>query len=203
MKQLLLLILSLLVITPTVMATTHKKKKKPAAAAVAKQDDTAIRWISIDELQVKMKESPRKVYMDVYTDWCGWCKRMDATTFQNPYVIKYLNDNFYCVRFNAETKEPIHFMGKDYNFSPQNRANELAVQFLQGNMSYPTSVLMEKYFTATIPAPGYHPVPEMEMILKFVAEDVYKKESFQDYQKNFQGAWKETAGASNLPPVTH
>ena len=52
-----------------------------------------------------------KVFIDLYTNWCGWCKRMDATTFSNQEIANYLNQNFYAVKLDAETKKSILFKG--------------------------------------------------------------------------------------------
>ena len=43
-----------------------------------------IEWLTWDQAVAKMEKEPRKIMVDVYTDWCGWCKRMDASTFQDP-----------------------------------------------------------------------------------------------------------------------
>ena len=42
----------------------------------------------------------RYVLVDVYTDWCGWCKVMDKNTFSEPNVAKILNENFYPLHFD-------------------------------------------------------------------------------------------------------
>src|SRR4051812_3153395 len=134
MKRVLLFALGIFTMTSVIA-----KKKTPPP--VAPKPAAEIHWItSIDELQAKMAQSPKKVYMDVYTDWCGWCKKMDASTFQNPDLIKYMNNNFYAVRLNAERKDTIHFQGKDYYFNPQFKANTFAVELMKGSMSYPTAV---------------------------------------------------------------
>lgn len=178
----------------TVSIERHKSGTKTTASktsdAAANVDDKEIHWLNIDELQTKMREHPKKVYMDVYTDWCGWCKRMEATTFQNPNVIRYLNENFYCIRFNAERKDTIRFMGKSYYFDPQSRANTLAVELMHGQMSYPTSIYMEEMFMNPQPVPGYQDVPTMEMILKYMGGNLYKSENFQQYRENFKATWQ-------------
>jgi thioredoxin-related protein len=69
----------------------------------------SIQWLTWQEAADKAKVEPRKIFVDIYTDWCGWCKRMDATTFQDPRVIEYMNANFYAVKLNAEMKEEISF----------------------------------------------------------------------------------------------
>lgn len=158
-----------------------KKDKKGAA--------TEINWLTFDELQVAMKKEPRKVYVDVYTDWCGWCKVMDKKTFSNPEVIRYMNEKFYAVKFNAERKDTIRFMGKSYYFDPQYKANTLAVELMQGKMSYPTSIFTEDNFMNPQPVPGFLEVPKIEMILKFLGDNIYKSQPFEEYSKNFKGSW--------------
>jgi thioredoxin-related protein len=190
MKRVLLLALAFMSFTPMMMA--GEKNKKATTKTTAKEkpvNDKEIEWLSWDEVQVKMKKEPRKVWVDVYTDWCGWCKRMDATTFKNPELIKYMNTKFYAVRFNAEKADSIRFLGKLYTIEPQTRTNQLAVELMRGQMSYPTGIFMEEQFINPQPIPGYHPVPEMEMILKFLGENVYKNQKFEDYQKTFKASW--------------
>ena len=77
--------------------------------------------------------SPKKLFIDVYTDWCGWCKKMDKDTFQNAEVAAYMSENFYMVKLDAEQKEPIEFKGKTYNFVATGRRgyHELAAALLQ------------------------------------------------------------------------
>ena len=76
------------------------------------QDNQAkVNWVSIEEAQILMKKEPMKIFIDFYTDWCGWCKRMDAQTFANPIIAAYLNKHFYAVKIDAEQSEPITFKG--------------------------------------------------------------------------------------------
>ena len=51
----------------------------------------SINWMSFEEALVAQQESPRKIMMDVYTQWCGPCKMMMANTFTNANVIEYLS----------------------------------------------------------------------------------------------------------------
>ena len=71
-----------------------------------------INWISIEEAEIANKKEPRKVFIDVYTDWCGWCKKMDASTFEDPQIIKYLNENYYCVKLDGEDKNTYSQQGR-------------------------------------------------------------------------------------------
>src|SRR5574337_722786 len=76
----------------------HKKKLNP------KEE---IKWYSFQEAYNLNKTNPKKIFIDVYTDWCGWCKKMDASTFKDPNVIKIMNKYYYAVKLNAEMKDTI------------------------------------------------------------------------------------------------
>src|SRR5436190_24321530 len=95
-----------------------------------KPEKEAINWITIQEAEKLSKKHPRKIVIDVYTDWCGWCKKMDKSTFADKNVATYVNKNFYAVKFNAETQEDIVLNGKTCRFDPNNKVNELAIELL-------------------------------------------------------------------------
>ena len=103
------------------------------------------------------ESTPKKIFIDVYTDWCGWCKRMDKATFQNPEVAAYMNAHYYNVKFDAEQKESIEMLGNTFEFVPQGSRgyHELAAALLNGKMSYPTVVFMNPKFEMLSPVPGY------------------------------------------------
>ena len=148
-----------------------------------------IKWMTWKQMQDAQKKEPKKVFVDVYTGWCGWCKRMDASTFANPVIVKYVNDNFYAVKFDAETKEDIDFRGKNYKFVSQGMQgyNELAAEILNNQMSYPTSVYFDENLDEIFPVPGYQESKVFEGVLNYVASNSYKTTKFDDYQKKFSG----------------
>ena len=51
-----------------------------------------ITWMSMDQALFAQQQTPKKIFMDVYTTWCGPCKLLDKNTFSNPDVIAYIND---------------------------------------------------------------------------------------------------------------
>ncbi|MCA0957865.1 DUF255 domain-containing protein [Muricauda ruestringensis] len=144
-----------------------------------------INWISWDEaVQLsKTEASPKKIFVDVYTDWCGWCKKMDKNTFQNPEVSKYMQDNFYMVKMDAEGKDPIEYQGKTFKYIPSGRRgyHELAAALLQGRMSYPTVVFLDEKLNMLSPVPGYQQVEPFMQIAKYFGENIYKDQDWKSY----------------------
>src|SRR5690606_17854894 len=75
-----------------------------------------IQWITIEEAFAKSQKEPRKIIVDIYTDWCGWCKVMDKQTFTNKEVISYINEHFYAVKFDAEQRQPVKLGAEQFDF---------------------------------------------------------------------------------------
>lgn len=116
-----------------------------------------IKWLSFEEA-IKLNETESKpIFIDIFTDWCGWCKKMDNSTFREEKVIDYLTA-FHCVKLNAEQKESIHFMGKTYSFLPSGSRgyHELAAMLLDGNLSYPTFVVLAPSLQRLDMIKGFH-----------------------------------------------
>jgi len=148
-------------------------------------DKTTIAWHTWEEAIELTNKNPKKIFVDVYTDWCGWCKRMDKTTFTDPEIIKYINDNFYPVKFNAEQKEPVQYKGHELKFVQSGRRgyHELASALLDGRMSYPSVVYLDKDQNRITISPGYKDVSGMIKELKFIGEEIYKELTFDQYSK--------------------
>lgn len=105
-----------------------------------------IKWFTLEEALAAQEKNDKKIFIDMYTDWCKWCKVMDQKTFTDREVIQYMNDNFYAVKFNAEQKEAITFKGKKYDFVKNGRRgiHRLAYELMEGSASYPSFVLLDK-----------------------------------------------------------
>ena len=81
----------------------------PALLLSQSRTGPQIKWMTWTEAMEKMATDakPKKIMVDLYTDWCGYCKKMDRTTFQDKEVIKYVNEHFIPIKLDAEQKEII------------------------------------------------------------------------------------------------
>ena len=140
-----------------------------------------IKWVTIQEADRLNKIKPRKIVIDVYTDWCGWCKKMDQSTFADEKVAKYVNKNYYAVKLNAETKEEIVLNGKTYRFKPELGVNEIAAELLQGKLGYPSTVYLDEKFNMLAPVMGFYDVKKFDNLLRFYGENHYKNSTFEEY----------------------
>ncbi len=156
----------------------------------AQQHSNEITWISWDEVETKMAEEPRKVMVDVYTKWCGPCKIMNKTTFHDKGVVDYVNENYYAIKFDAESPTPVDFKGTVYKndgYDPsragRNSTHDLtkAIAPAQGRIAYPTIVYMDENFQILAPVQGLQKPDQIMPILTFFGEDIYKEKTWQEY----------------------
>lgn len=149
------------------------------------QDITWMSWNEAVAISAKDKNSTKKIFVDVYTDWCGWCKKMDKDTFQNPEVAAYMQEHFYMVKLDGEGKEPIEFNGKKFTFVPQGRNgyHQLAAALLQGRLSYPTVVFLDESFQMLSPVPGYQKPDAFLTIARYFGDNIYKDKDWKTYSR--------------------
>lgn len=146
-----------------------------------------INWLSWDEAQALNKKEPRKIIVDVYTQWCGWCKKMDKETFDQADITKYINKHFYAVKFDAETRTPIIFNDKTFEYIRSGNAgyHQLAAEITFGKLSYPTIVFLDEKLNVIQPIPGYKDAISLDKIMKYFAEDYYQTTPWKKYEEMY------------------
>jgi len=177
LKRILSIRLACVVFSIAVLTTTTGSKYKGEP-----QKDTAINWISFEQAIKESQKSKRKVFIDVYTDWCGWCKKMDASTFSNEKLAAYVNKNFYAVKLDAESMKTFEFRGKTMS------ERELAGQVFKVS-AYPTTVYLDENLDILSPVPGYLDVPTFDKILKFYGENSYLKQSWKEFEASYKSSF--------------
>ena len=159
-----------------------------------------INWITIEEAIELQKTTPKKIIMDVYTNWCGPCKMLDKNTFGNEDVANYVNEHFYAVKFNGEGNDSVIFKDKtfgnpNYDATKANRRNS-AHEFSRylNVRAYPTMVFFDEDANFITPIAGYLKPQQLELYLKLFQSDKYKEmktqEQFNEYYKSFKPTFK-------------
>ena len=180
-----------------VQAAPSSKTPTPSEALAAAAEAT-INWLTMEEALAAQKMNPKKIMIDVYTQWCGPCKMLDKNTFHHTEVVKYVNANYYAVKFDAESPDPVTYKDKTYtnpDYDParkgRNGVHQLTRAF--GVSAYPTIVFLDETQNIIAPIRGYQGPPQIELYLKFFNEDKHKtintQPAWEQYRDSFVPSW--------------
>ncbi|MCL5267098.1 MAG: DUF255 domain-containing protein [Bacteroidetes bacterium] len=140
------------------------------------KDSGGLKWTNFTEGVKEAKATNKKVLIDVYTNWCGWCKKMESDTYSDQKVKDYLVKNFVLVRLNAEsdTKEVID--------TTEITDAQLASAFRVNG--YPTTIFLESNGHPITAAPGYMGPAKFLEVLEYIGGDFYRKMGFDEFLKS-------------------
>ena len=153
----------------------------------------SINWLSFEEAHELNKKNPKNWFIDVSTVWCGWCKRMDATTFSDSTIISYVNANFYPVALDGEEKEDITFDGNTFKFVESGRRgyHELPAALMNGKMSYPTLIFLNEKIEVYQSLPGYKSKTDLHPILQFITEfEANPERTWDQFQTSYKSPFQ-------------
>lgn len=169
----------------------------------SQSEDGLVKWLNFKEAQELNKKQPKPFLVDIYTDWCGWCKHMMKTTYSNPNLASYINTFFYPVKFNAETKDTIEYNGKIYKpTSPAPKtAHELAVKFLGNSLSYPSTIFISNNFEYNLLSQGYLEDKKIEPLLIYTLENVFKTTPYEEFAAQFEHTFYDTNFVKTYPKI--
>ncbi len=130
-----------------------------------------IQWYSYQDGIAKIKKENKKGFLHFYTDWCTFCKLMNANTFTDKKIIANLNENFVPILVNAEKDRDV---AKNYN------ANK-----------FPYTVFIAEDTSTIGSRPGYVPPDLLQDMLAYVLTNTYKNMTFNEYMEKKQAQQNE------------
>ena len=160
----------------------------------AQNENGLVNWLSLKEAQEKNKTQQKPFLIDIYTDWCGWCKHMMKTTYSNPNIASYVNQHFYPIKFNAETKDTIEYNGKKYfpTSKDPKTPHQLAIKFLGNSLSYPSTLFVTNNYEYNLLTQGFLEEKKIEPVLVYMVENVFKTTQYEDFSERFNKAFYDT-----------
>jgi len=156
-------ILILLVITALVLLNCSQKET-PAPE---------VKWISLAEAQSLSKNDQKKILVDIYTDWCEFCKKLEEQVYPDTLVRKSIYKFYHAVKLNAESDDLIDFNGE--SLSKKEFAKKLGVR------SYPTILFIDTNGELILQINGYMPAEDFQNMLVYIGEEAYHKKEFHEF----------------------
>jgi thioredoxin-related protein len=132
-----------------------------------------LKTYSFEEVEIKIKENPKPIFVFIHTSWCKYCQMMKNSTFKNVDVIAILNKDFYFVCFDAENKDNISFNNHTFKFKPSGQdigVHELAVELatIEGKVVYPTITILDPDYSILLQTSSYKDGKTLLSLLKSV-----------------------------------
>lgn len=140
--------------------------------------ENGLSWVKYDKGLAQAAKENKPILIDFYTNWCGWCKKMDRDTFANDSVAKYLGDKFITVKVNAESNDPLVL--KSGSISERDLARSFGVK------GYPTYFFLKSNGDKIFNVASYFPPDNFIKLLRYIGDEHYKTKTIQEYSKSLQ-----------------
>lgn len=138
-----------------------------------------LKWLTFDQGIAEAEKSKKKILVDIYTDWCGFCKKMDREVYADQEVIAYLSKYFEVVKLHGESDKKVSYKGKVITEADFSR--------MLGVGGYPTTAFFEPKGELITPVEGYLPKDKFMPILRFIGEGHYEKMEWNEFLKKDSG----------------
>ena len=137
-------------------------------------DGGEVEWKEFNRGIEIAKKEKKYVIIDFYTDWCGWCKKMDNLTYSDREVQRLLSSHFVSIKINAEDElHSLVYENKTYTYAE-------FTQYL-GINGFPTTVFLDPDGKAITKVPGFIQKEKMAKILNYFSSESYKKQTFDEF----------------------
>ncbi|MDR1887277.1 MAG: DUF255 domain-containing protein [Prevotellaceae bacterium] len=142
-----------------------------------------VKWMKFDDAVAASKKQPRKIFVDIYADWCGWCKVLDRDTFSDGAVAKILNEQYYPVKLDAESMEMQTYDNR--RMSSAELSAILATGKSGEKYGLPTMVVLNENAVTLTRIQGAQKPDLMAPVLQFFGENHYLDKSWDAYAKEY------------------
>ena len=147
-----------------------------------------VEWKTIEQAaKTDTKANAKLYFVDFYTSWCGWCKKMDKDTYEKSVVAAIMNHYYISVHFDAETKNTFSWNGKEYSNTASRRGNphDFTRAVLGSQIGYPSVAIFDQQMNLVQVLSGYQGPDDFIKFICFFVNDNYKKYSYQKYMEIF------------------
>lgn len=163
-----LLLAALLVTTATSFA-----QERPSIVVAAEGVD----WLPFEEAVEKAMQEGKKIMIDVYAPWCGYCRRMHVETYADDQVQDYLAEHFITTRVNGDSSDDsYHLHGRTLS--------GVELGYHLGARGFPTTVFLNDEAQYLAPLPGFVAGADLMTVLRYIATDAYETQDFETFMAN-------------------
>ncbi len=158
------------------LSQRNPNSEQPVSAITSSGSGGDLNWTNYTDGIRQASAARKKILIDVYTDWCGWCKKMEKDTYSDEDIKGYLTSNYILVRLNAESDKKETVGNEEMTQADIARAYKVN--------GYPTTVFLNSDGLPITYVSGYMKPAEFKPVLKYIAEDYYKKMGYQEYLRS-------------------
>ena len=131
-------------------------------------------WQTFEEAEAAAAEGDQFFLVDVYADWCGWCRRLEREVYADDEVQAYLEQHFAYTRLDFDaTDRDVAFKGD--TFTMQQMA------YLLGAQGVPTVAFLAPDGNYITHVPGFVERDDFLDVLRFIATEAYKEQSWEEF----------------------
>ncbi|WP_430614410.1 thioredoxin family protein [Flavobacterium sp. JP2137] len=125
------------------------------------------------EIEQLMQKEARPLLVFFYTDWCSYCALMKQKTFADQALIKELNDNYYLIFFDGESRETLWWNQVKMEFVKRglkSGTHQLATYFAEqkGVVTYPSLVFLTDQYQKIYQQNTYLKASELHALLQVI-----------------------------------
>jgi len=130
-------------------------------------------WLGYGEGVTRAAAEDKTILVDVYTDWCGWCKKMDRDVYGDEAVQEYLGAHYVAVKLDAESGTTHRMQGQE--------ATERQIAKAYGISGYPATIFLNAKGEMITILSGYVDRDRFLLVLEYIHERIYETQGWEDF----------------------